>query len=97
MNKKLITLIFSTMILSTVLSGCGMLGIPNKTKIEKAYDTEDENIDSIFVEVERGDKWRIVYDKETKVMYSISEAVYTDGIFTLLVDENGNPKLWDGE
>ena len=97
MKKKLITLIFSTMILSTVLSGCGTLDIPNTAKTEKAYNTEDENIDSMFVEVERGDRWRIVYDKETKVMYSISDAVYNDGNFTLLVDENGNPKLWDGE
>lgn len=97
MKKKLITLILSTVVLLSVLSGCGTLDIPNTAKTEKAYDTEDENIDSMFVEVEQGDKWKIVYDKETKVMYSVSDAAYNDGNFTLLVDENGNPKLWDGE
>lgn len=100
MKKKLITLILSTAVLSSVLSGCGTLDIPNKAKTEKAYDTGNENIDSMFVEVERGDMWKIVYDKETKVMYSISFNAfdsYNTGNFTLLVDENGNPKLWDGE
>ncbi|WP_443716200.1 DUF6440 family protein [Ruminococcus bromii] len=37
----------------------------------------------------------IVYDTETKVMYAISEVAYNRGTMTLLVDENGKPKLWE--
>ena len=51
----------------------------------------------MFVEVGKADISRIVYDRETKVMYAISDSRYNRGSFTLLVDENGNPKLWDGE
>lgn len=36
---------------------------------------------------------RIVYCKSTKVMYAVS----SNGEFTLLVDENGNPMLYDGK
>ena len=51
----------------------------------------------MFIEVEQTSAWKIVYDKETKVMYAVSFGIYNCGNFTLLVDENGNPKLWDGE
>lgn len=91
MKKKVLALIFSGMFLSTALTGC------NYAKTEKTYDEKDENSQSMFVEVEMTDSWKVVYDKETKVMYAVSYGLYTYGNFTLLVDENGNPKLWDGE
>lgn len=37
--------------------------------------------------------YSIMYDKETKVMYSVSR----DGVFTVLVDEDGNPITYKGE
>lgn len=91
MKKKVIALIFSAFALSTVLTGC------NYATTEKTYDTEDENIKSMFIEVEDAGLWKVVFDKETKVMYVVSNGGYNSGNFTLLVDENGNPKLWDGE
>lgn len=91
MKKKILALIFSGVVLSTVLTGC------NYAETDKAYDSEDENIKSMFVEVEESLTWKVVYDKETKVMYAVSGGGYNRGNFTLLVDENGNPKLWDGE
>lgn len=94
MKKKLLALIFSVAVLSSTLTGCDL---PNLAETEKSYNTEDGNIKSMFVEVERSGTWKIVYDKETKVMYAVSDGSYTYGNFTLLVDENGNPKLWDGE
>lgn len=91
MKKKVIALIFSATVLSSILTGC------NYAEVEKTYDTEAENLTSMFVEVEEGYSWKVVYDKETKVMYAVSNSGYNYGNFTLLVDENGNPKLWDGE
>ena len=35
-----------------------------------------------------------VYDNETKVMYVISDDYHNEGSITLLVDENGKPKLY---
>lgn len=94
MKKKILALIFSVAVLSSLLVGCDL---PNYAETDKTYDTEDENIKSMFVEVESAGSWMIVYDKETKVMYAVSDGSSSHGIFTLLVDENGKPKLWDGE
>lgn len=87
MKKRLLALMFSAAVLSSVLVGCA------NADIKKSYDQEAENTESMFVEVEKTSLWKIVYDKKTKVMYAVS---YSND-FTLLVDENGNPKLWDGE
>lgn len=92
MKKKVLALIFSVTVLSSALVGCS--GI---SEIDKAYDTEANDLKSMFVQVEQNNIWRIVYDKETKVMYTVSNGAYNAGIFTMLVDENGDPKLWDGE
>lgn len=44
-----------------------------------------------------GGTYRIVYHKENKVMYAVSSSGYNAGNFTLLVDENGDPMLYEGE
>lgn len=49
----------------------------------------------MFVEVERTMIYRVVYHKDTKVMYTISYGTHNSGAFTLLVDENGDPMLWE--
>lgn len=51
---------------------------------------------SMFVVVETTSWWMIVYHKYTKVMYAVSCSCETRGTFTLLVDADGNPLLWDG-
>ena len=48
-----------------------------------------------FIELERTNAWLIVADKETGVMYSVSDGGYNRGTFTLLVDENGKPLVWE--
>lgn len=58
--------------------------------------TEPKEDFSRFVEVERTESWCVVYDRRTKVMYSVANGVYNRGTFTLLVDANGNPLLWEG-
>lgn len=45
--------------------------------------------------IERTDYWKVVYDRETKVMYTVSCGGYNRGNFTILVDQNGNPLLYD--
>lgn len=68
------------------------------SEMDTTYDTEAEVLPpSMFVEIERGNTYRIVYQKETKVMYAVSDQSYNEGIFTLLVDKNGNPMLYEGE
>ena len=54
-----------------------------------------EDTPSMFIEVERTTSWRIVYHKNTKVMYAVSFATYNCGTFTLLVNADGTPMLWE--
>ena len=58
--------------------------------------TEQSDDTSRFVLVERTDVWNVVYDRSTMVMYAVSCGIYNQGTFTLLVDANGNPLLWEG-
>lgn len=90
MKKKIIALILSIVAMTSVVSCHG-----------KEAEARDEET---FVVVQENWEYDIVYDKETKVMYTYSKGGYgyrTDydnrGVFTLLVDEDGKPKLWNGK
>lgn len=66
-------------------------------KADEDYDTESKNLQSMFVVVERCECWNVVYDKNTKVMYAVSDGAENRGTFTELVDKNGQPRLWEGK
>lgn len=50
---------------------------------------------SRMITIEKADAYVIVYDKYTKVMYAVSDVTYNYGTFTLLVDANGKPLLYN--
>lgn len=77
--------------LLSVLCVFAMAGCYKTSEVKK----ENSYGESMFVVVEETGIWRIVYHKETKVMYAVSYKSYNYGNFTLLVDENGNPMLWE--
>lgn len=74
-----------------------LVGCSGLSNVEKLYDTESDELESIFVEVEKTPQWIVVYDKDTKVMYSVADLGTGSGQFTLLVDQNGKPKLFQGK
>ncbi|MEG0453758.1 MAG: hypothetical protein RR559_00070 [Bacteroides sp.] len=51
--------------------------------------------ESMFVEVERTGRWRVVYHRDTKVMYTVSSGAYNMGSFTLMVDPDGDPMIYE--
>ena len=56
--------------------------------------------DSMFEVIEYGsaseeEYYNIVYHKETKVMYAVSNGNKTQGVFTVLVNPDGTPMLWE--
>ena len=73
-------------LMAIMLTGCGA-----------TVDMEAQPKTSRFMELEITDRWLIVADKETGVMYAVSDGTYNRGIFTLLVDKDGNPLTWEGE
>lgn len=50
---------------------------------------------SMFMCVEETTCWKVVYHKETKVMYAVSDWSHGSGKFALLVDADGKPMLWE--
>ena len=53
---------------------------------------------SMFIKIEGAplSAYWIVYHKDTKVMYALSHGGYNCGNFTLLVNPDGSPMLWEG-
>ena len=80
--------VLAILILCLLLTGCG-------AKMSTVNDAAVNDGDrSMFVLIEDGDIYKIVYHRETKVMYVISNALYNCGNFTVMVDEEGKPLLY---
>ena len=73
-------------LMAIMMTGCGA-----------TVEMETQSETSRFIELERTSRWMIVADKETGVMYSVSNGEYNQGVSTLLVDENGKPLICEGK
>ena len=82
-NKILVAIVISLIIICT---GCA--------KVEKAPQQSEI---SMFVKVESTDSFNVVYHRETKVMYAVSTGTYNFGNFTLLVNPDGSPMIYEEE
>ena len=80
-NLKQALIIFALLF---ILSGCS-----------KVDNVANNNVPSSFVIVEQTSIWQVIYHKETKVMYAVSLGGYNCGSFTLLVDSDGSPMLYE--
>ena len=79
--------VIAILLILLMLVGCG--------KATRAKSESDEG--KRFVTIETEWSYLIVADRETGVMYVMSNGVYNHGSFTLLVDKDGSPLIWDGE
>ena len=86
--KKMFATIFIVVVMMFALSAC------NNSTVQSEKDMSEES-SSMFVLVEQTNSWKIVYHKDTKVMYAVSFGYYNYGTFTVLLDENGDPMTWD--
>lgn len=80
--------VLATLMLSVTLMGCSA---------NPAETTYTDDVPSRFVIIEQSDLWNVVADQETKVMYAVSAGSYNYGNFTMLVDSDGTPLLYEGE
>lgn len=95
-KSKFIATIITIVLVVVVLffSGCGTSN--NSVKAGTSNNSVKAN-DTVFVTVSCEAKYRIVYDKETKVMYAMSDGSYNRGNFIMLVNADGTPKLYKGK
>lgn len=79
MKKRILTCVVTIIMISVLIGGCASGKALTKTSDMFEYIGHSSEANS-----------KIIYDTETKVMY----AVVNYKSMTLLVDENGKPKLW---
>lgn len=79
--------------LIVALIGPGMIFAGRGCSGEKAEASEK----SRFMKVEDNFNWCIYADRETGVMYAVSCGTHNIGDFTLLVNANGNPLIYEGD
>lgn len=73
-----------------LLTGCG-------SATESGEVTKEPNM---FVYIQKAGlsyDYDVVYHKDTKVMYVVSHSMYNNGNFTVLVNADGTPMLYEGE
>lgn len=89
--KKRVAVVVYVLALVIAMTACTW------SEVEKTYDEDsDEPIISMFVEVEKDYNFQVVYHRETKVMYVVSDGNYNRGNFTVLVNPDGSPMLYEG-
>ena len=87
MIKKILCLVIAIMLMLTCV-GCG----------SATMEKETTSNSSMFVIIEGGVEtyYQIVYHRDTKVMYAVSRGSYNQGTFTVMLDADCIPLLWEG-
>lgn len=85
---KRFSVIFVVLALCLSLCACG---VPTSVVQEQSSHGT-----SMFIEVEHTTYWKVVYHRDTKVMYVVSWAGEGAGVFTMLANPDGTPQLWKG-
>lgn len=85
MVKNRFKLMVVVLVICMLLTGCG-------AKMKRENQETDK---SMFVMLELGATYEIVYHQKTKVMYAISRGVYNCGTFTVMLDADGKPLLYN--
>ena len=62
----------------------------------EAKEVEETDDGSTFILVDADYYCWIVYHKDTKVMYAVSRSPNNIGTYTLLVNADGTPMIWEG-
>ena len=90
MKKFLVCMLLVAMLF--YVSACS-LAVP----MEKTSDHEETTDTSMFIQIEQGYCWMIVYHKDTHVMYAISDGSYSRGNFVVLVNADGTPMIYEND
>ena len=95
MNKRIIVILILVLCLAMALILFTVAHAKTNNKTNKANETKEPT--ERMVIVESLGNYCIIYDKYTKVMYSVSDSAYNRGAVTLLVDADGKPLLYTEE
>ena len=85
MRSVLVMILISCMAL---MVGCG-----KRTNSQ----SKEENMFVCIQKADGFDSYDVVYHRDTKVMYAVSHGAYNIGTFTLLVNPDGTPMLYEDD
>jgi protein involved in sex pheromone biosynthesis len=89
--KKAIKKVITILCICLLLTGCGEASENNEGNNQQK---ESKQKKSEFVTIENGWDYKVVYQRDTKVMYVVSWGSYNIGTFTLLVNADGTPMVY---
>lgn len=86
MKKRLLSVALAV-VLAVCLVGCG-----------SSVESKTDNDNSMFVCIETTEYWKIVYHKETKVMYAVNKNIWNSagcGVFSPLYNTDGTLQIYE--
>ena len=92
MRKTIKHIVASLAVFLVIISIVVMFAGCTSTRAE-AKEVDDGNT---FILVDADYYCWIVYHKDTKVMYAVSRSGYNAGTYTVLVNADGTPMIWEG-
>jgi ABC-type enterochelin transport system substrate-binding protein len=90
--KKVMKKVITILCICLLLTGCGEASENNEGNNQQK---ESKQKKSEFVTIENGWDYKVVYQRDTKVMYVVSWGSYNIGTFTLLVNADGTPMVYE--
>lgn len=93
MKNKTIRKFLATILL-VIMIALTFVGCTTQATTEEDSDNAEC---SMFVYVESTLIYDIVYHKDTKVMYAISRGSYNQGTFTVMLNVDGTPMVYEGK
>ncbi len=93
MKNKSIKKFLATVLLVIIM----VLSFVGCTTQATTEEDSDNTECSMFVYVENTMIYDVVYHKDTKVMYTISRGSYNQGTFTVLLNVDGTPMVYEGK
>lgn len=91
MRKLQLTLIICT-IMAVLFASCA--GSKAEPVSAASVINAGENYNNVFEKIGYGSSYDIVYHKQTKVMYVVSDGKFSQGNFTVLVNPDGTPMIY---
>ena len=86
--KRLLVILMAIALCACLFAGCG-------ASVEVANKKSDTSMFTVVEKIDSG--WWVVYHKDTKVMYVISAGPTNCGVFTVMLNADGTPMVWEGE
>ena len=95
MRKTIKRIVASLAVFLVIISIVVMFAGCTSTRAE-AKEVDDADDGNTFILIDADYYCWIVYHKDTKVMYAVSRSGYNAGTYTVLVNADGTPMIWEG-